>query len=139
GCSASDATLIQTGTEQDISRSGAATYSAWWETIPAPSVPIRLKIHPGDRIHASISEILPASSVWKITISDLTRRTSHSLRVPYSSTQDSAEWIEETPLILGANAGFAALPNLTSPRFDKATVNGHPARLKGSQAIDLIN
>jgi hypothetical protein len=28
----------------------------------------------------------------------------------------TAEWIEETPLLLGTNAGFAALPNLTAER-----------------------
>ncbi|HEY1521849.1 MAG TPA: G1 family glutamic endopeptidase [Solirubrobacteraceae bacterium] len=139
GCGASDATLIQTGTEQDVSAAGAPSYSAWWEVIPGPSVSIAMKIRPGDRMHASIVEILPASEVWKITLSDLTTGKSHSMRVPYSSTQDSAEWIEETPLLLGANAGLASLPRLSSPSFDRATVNGGPAHLRAAQAIDLIN
>jgi hypothetical protein len=139
GCGVSDATLIQTGTEQDVSGGGTASYSAWWEVIPGPSVPIHMAIRPGDRMQASIVEILPASNVWRITLRDATRRKSRTIRVSYSSTQDTAEWIEETPLILGANAGFAALPQLSSPHFDLARVNGHPARLKASQAIDLIN
>jgi hypothetical protein len=107
--------------------------------IPGPSFPIKLKIRPGDRIHASISEVVPASRLWAITIKDLTRHESHTLRVPYPSTQDTAEWIEETPLILGAKPGFASLPQLSSPRFDRATVNGHAAGLKPAQEIDLID
>ncbi len=110
GCGVSDSTLIQTGTEQDVAAGGAASYSAWWEVIPAPSVPIAMTIRPGDHMHASIVEVLP--EVWEITLADLTTKKSHSLRVPYSSTQDSAEWIEETPLVLGANAGFAPCPAL---------------------------
>lgn len=139
GCGASDATLIQTGTEQDVAAGGAPSYSAWWEVIPGPSVSIAMKIRPGDRVHGSIVEILPESEVWKITLQDLTSGSSRSIRVSYTSTQDSAEWIEETPLILGANAGFASLPRLSSPAFDRATVNGGPAHLKAAQAIDLID
>ena len=126
GCAVSDSTLIQTGTEQDVSSSGTPSYDAWWEIIPGPSMSIHMTVRPGDRIRASITEILPASNVWRITIQDLARGTPHTIRTTYSSTQDTAEWIEETPLILGTNAGFAALPQLTSPRFDQAAVNGHP-------------
>jgi hypothetical protein len=139
GCGASDATLIQTGTEQDVSAGGTPSYSAWWEVIPGPSVTIAMRIRPGDRMHASIVEILPASEVWKVTLQDLTTGRSHSFRVSYTSTQDSAEWIEETPLILGANAGFASLPRLSTPAFDQAGVNGGPAHLRAAQAIDLVD
>lgn len=137
GCGVSDPTLIQTGTEQDVSARGTPSYSAWWEVIPGPSVPIAMRIRPGNHMHASITQILP--EVWKITLQDLTTGQSHTTRVPYSSTQDSAEWIEETPLILGANAGFAALPQLSSPDFDRAAVNSSPVHFKAPQAIDLIN
>src|SRR6476659_1618912 len=30
GCTATDNTLIQAGTEQDVSATGAASYGAWW-------------------------------------------------------------------------------------------------------------
>src|SRR2546423_1736588 len=40
GCIAGDGTLIQTGTEQDVSSGGTAPYSAWWELVPAPSLTI---------------------------------------------------------------------------------------------------
>ena len=37
GCTVTDSTLIQTGTEQDVDATGAPSYSAWWELVPAPS------------------------------------------------------------------------------------------------------
>jgi Peptidase A4 family len=140
GCTVTDATLIQTGTEQDVSSSGAASYSAWYELIPAPSLTIAgMKIHPGNRMFASIATIASNVDVWKITIKDLTTGQSYTTTVPYTSTQDTAEWIEETPLIIGTNGGFAALPNLTRPAFDNVTVNGASARLKASEEMQLAN
>jgi hypothetical protein len=140
GCTATDSTLIQTGTEQDVASDGTASYSAWWEIIPGPSLTIsNMSVSPGDQMHASISEVVSDSNLWKITIQDLTKNETYSTTVPYSSTHDTAEWIEETPLILGTNAGFAALPNLTSPNFDLATTNGQPANLKTSEQMQLID
>jgi hypothetical protein len=140
GCTLTDATLIQTGTEQDVAADGSPSYSAWWEIIPGPSLTISsMTVDPGDRMHASIAEVVPDSELWRITIEDLTRGESYSTTVPYPSTHDTAEWIEETPLVLGTSAGFAALPNLTSPAFDRATVNGQPADLNASEEIQLVD
>lgn len=140
GCTVTDGTLIQTGTEQDVSSSGAASYSAWYELIPAPSLTITsMKIHPGNRMFASIATIASNADVWKITIKDVTTGQSFTTTVPYSSTQDTAEWIEETPLVIGTNGGLAPLPNLTKPAFDNATVNGVSAGLKASEEIQLVN
>jgi len=140
GCTVIDNTLIQTGTEQDVDSGGSPSYSAWWEVIPGPSLTIsNFSVAPGDHMHASIAEVVANSNVWNITITDLTRNESYSTTVPYSSTHATAEWIEETPLILGTNAGFAALPNLTSPAFDLATTNGQPANLKSSEEMQLVD
>ena len=138
GCTVTDNTLIQTGTEQDVS-GGQATYGAWWEIIPGPSVSISMTIAAGDHMHSSIAEAVAGSNVWTITLQDVTRNETFTTTVPYSSTHLTAEWIEETPLILGTNAGFAALPNLTSPVFDNATTNGAPANLKSSEQMQLID
>lgn len=135
-CSVQDETLIQAGTEQDVSRSGKPSYSAWWEVIPSPSVRISMKVRPGDHMHAQIRQVTPM--VWKIAIADLTSHKSFSTTVPYSSTEGSAEWIEETPLVIGGGSGgFAPLPNLSRTRFDSARTNGQPANLKASQTIEL--
>src|SRR6266576_3813549 len=51
GCTVGDNTLIQTGTEQDVS-GGSASYGAWWEIIPGPSIAITMTVQPGDHMHA---------------------------------------------------------------------------------------
>jgi Peptidase A4 family len=139
GCDVSDETLIQTGTEQDVSSSGGTSYDAWYELVPAPEIETSMTIHPGDLMSASISQVVTYSDVWTITLDDLTDGQSFTTTVPYPSTQDTAEWIEETPLEIGTDAGLASLPNLTSPDWQDATVNGANADLQTSQEIDLVN
>src|SRR3954470_1652700 len=137
-CNMGDSTLIQTGTEQDVSAAGKPSYSAWWEIIPGPSIDIgKLKVRPGDRMRASIAETLPA--LWKITLRNLTTRQTFTTTVPYTSTHATAEWIQETPIVVGTNAGLAPLPNLSRNSFDRARVNGAPAELKSSERILLTS
>ena len=79
------------------------------------------------------------SNVWTITLKDVTRGESFSQTVPYTSTHATAEWISETPLLIGTNAGLAALPNLTTTPFTKGTTNGQNAGLKSSEEMQLID
>jgi hypothetical protein len=140
GCTVTDSTLIQTGTEQDVDATGAPSYSAWWELVPAPSISIsNMAVSPGDHMHASISEVVNDSDVWDLTIQDVTKNESFSTTVPYPSTHATAEWIEETPLEIGTNAGFAALPNLTNPAFSSGSVNGSAVKLTPSEQMQLID
>jgi hypothetical protein len=141
GCLAGDSTLIQTGTEQDVDASGKASYSAWYELVPAPSLSVNMTVAPGDQMQASISEVVANSNLWTITLKDVTRGETFSTTVPYASTHATAEWIEETPLVIGGSggAGLAALPNLTESTFDLGTVNGAPAGLKPSEEIQLTD
>jgi hypothetical protein len=140
GCTVGDPTLIQTGTEQDVGTSGHPSYSAWYELVPAPSLTISgMTVGAGDHMHASIAESVAGSDVWTITLQDVTRGESFSATVPYPSTHATAEWIEETPLEIGTNAGFAALPNLANPDFDMGTVNGTPVKLTSSEEIQLVD
>jgi hypothetical protein len=91
-------------------------------------------------MHADISEVVAGSEVWKITLQNVTKGQSFTTTVPYPSTHATAEWIEETPTVIGTGGvGLAALPNLTNPAFDNAKVNGQPAGLKSSEAIQLID
>jgi hypothetical protein len=139
GCTVTDNTLIQAGTEQDVDATGADSYSAWWEIIPGPSIGISMTIAPGDHMQSSIAELIPGSNLWSIVLNDVTRGESFSTTVPYSSTHLTAEWIEETPLLLGTDAGFAALPNLADPAFTSATTNGGGAGLVSSEQMQLID
>jgi hypothetical protein len=139
GCTVGDNTLIQTGTEQDVS-SGSASYGAWWELIPGPSIAItNMTIQPGDHMHADISEVVAGANVWKITLQNVTRGQTFTTTVPYSSTHATAEWIEETPLLIGTDAGLAALPNLSTVPFTGAKVNGAVPNLQASEKILLTD
>jgi hypothetical protein len=139
GCAAGDNTLIQTGTEQDVDSAGKASYSSWWEIIPGPSIDTGMTIAPGDHMHASLDQVAPSSDVWTITLKDVTRGETFTQTVPYPSSHLTAEWIEETPLLIGTNAGLASLPNLTNPGFSGATVNGANAALQPSEEMQLVD
>ena len=139
GCSATDSTLIQLGTEQDVDATGTASYSAWWEIIPVPSVTIsKFTVAPGDHIHATLASTVPG--VWTMTMSDLTSGSTFSQTIPYASTEDTAEWIEETPTEIGTSGtGLASLPNLGSVHFSLATTNGAPANLTAAEQMKLVD
>lgn len=137
-CSATDSTLIQAGTEQDVAADGTPSYSTWYELIPAPSISTPLAVKPGDVVSAAITESAP--EVWTITLRNTTAGTSWSTTVPYTSTYATAEWIEETPLTFGTSgAGLSSLPNLGTVHFDLATVNGGNAALSFAEAMQLTD
>ena len=141
-CNVTDSTLIQAGTEQDVNAAGKASYSAWYELIPAPSLTITsLAVAPGNRMHVDIRETVADSNVWVITVKNLTTGKSFTTTVPYSSTHATAEWIEETPLVIdtGGGAGLAAMPNLGAVSFDQAFTNGSRAGLKTSEEMQLVD
>jgi len=141
-CSVTDSTLIQTGTEQDVNSKGRASYSAWWELIPAPSITISgFPVRAGDKIVASITENPPDSEVWTIVLKNLTTGKTFTQTVPYSSTHATAEWIEETPVVVDSNGNVSVgpLPSLGTVRFSGASTNGASAGLKSSEAIQLVD
>ena len=102
-CTIGDNTLIQTGTEQDIAANGKRTYTAWYELIPAPETLIpSLIVHPGDRMHAEISEQISGSNVWTIILTNVTTGQTFKTTKPYSSSHLTAEWIQERPTLIGS-------------------------------------
>jgi hypothetical protein len=141
GCNATDSTLIQDGTEQDVDANGNASYSAWWEVIPGPGLTIsNFAVSPGDHMHSDISEAVANSDVWKITLQDVTKGETFTQTVPYPSTHLTAEWIQETPLTFGTSgAGLASLPNLSTNSFTAAKTNGQNANLTPAEKMDLID
>lgn len=142
GCTAADSTLIQVGTEQDVDSSGKATYSAWWEIIPAPSVTAPMTVNPGDHIVASISQgTVPET--WNVSIRDTTNGQSAGALtnpMPYTSDYSTAEYIVETPVVASSSgAGLGTMPNLSSPVFDLSTINGAPAAFTPAEAVQLVD
>jgi hypothetical protein len=140
-CSVTDSTLIQAGTEQDITPKGAH-YDAWWEIIPAPSTTItHFRVRPGDTMSVAITETTANSEMWKITVENVTTGQVFTTTTPYPSTYATAEWIEETPVVIG-NGGhvrIGPMPRLTEVHFTDATTNGNAAQLVAAEEIDLTS
>lgn len=95
GYSQSSSALEQVGTEVDCTRSGLLSSSAWYELVPAPSIPFDLNVSPGDQLSATVT--VDGHRVV-VALSDLTRHTGFS-KVLNAGPVDisSAEWIAEAP------------------------------------------
>lgn len=87
--------LEQIGTEVDCTASGQPSSSAWYELVPAPSIPLRFTVQPGDLMQASVS--VSASAVT-VVLNDTTRKRvfRKTLRASVLDVS-SAEWILEAP------------------------------------------
>jgi len=138
--------LEQTGTQANCSSSGKATYSVWYELVPAPTVNVNLKIRPRDVITASVN-ILPTGVL--VQVKNRTRKTSFTKLLPAPSSLDatSAEWIAEAPSTCDAAlTRCRALPlaDFGTVPFTRiaAIANGHGGTVTdpmwASTAIDLV-
>ncbi|TMC49039.1 MAG: hypothetical protein E6J14_09760 [Chloroflexi bacterium] len=134
-----DNTLIQAGTSQDVDASGKASYTAWWEIIPAPSIPISLPVSAGNHVHVDVHETTPG--MWSITINNVSTGGSFNMTTPYTSTYGTAEWIEETPVVVDSsgNVSVGPMPNLSTVTFDQSQANNAAANLNASEAIQLVD
>jgi hypothetical protein len=133
-CFRADKTLIQLGTEQDVSSTGATQYYAWYEMLPAAETPITtLTINPGDMITATLSCGSTCSQKqqnWTLTMTDQTSSRSWSKIVSYGSSELSVEWIEEAPY----EGGVLPLANFGTARFSATGgTNGATPSLSLSQ------
>jgi Peptidase A4 family len=93
GYRSSSTALEQIGTEADCSAAGTASYSAWYELVPAASA--RIAIHAGDTVAASVNV---GGDAVRLRLVDRTTGASFT-KVLSASTVDlgSAEWIAEAP------------------------------------------
>ena len=116
----------------------SATYGAWYELIPETETAETITVKPGDTIHCSITETSPGE--WDIVLKDVTDGQGFAVTTAYSSSELTAEWIEETPVVVGTSgSGIASLPNLTKVHFTAARANGKSAALAPADAIQLTN
>jgi hypothetical protein len=138
-CSVTDSTLIQAGTEQDVSASGQASYSAWWEIIPETETPVSLPVRAGNKIKVTIAKASTPGD-WSIVIDNLTTGKAFSTTTAYSSSEDTVEWIEETPLEIGTTGtGVATMPNLSTVHFINAGYNGANPKFQTIDELQLDN
>jgi len=140
-CLVGDSTLVQAGTEQDVTAQGTPSYYAWWEIVPVPSIQFStVKVNPGDQISVSLTQTTP--EVWNIAFNDLTDGQSGTATqtIPYPSDYSTAEFIEETPLSVGTSGtGLTNLPNLGTVGFTNAKVNGTGAGLVAADEMQLTD
>jgi hypothetical protein len=117
GYSSGSRALEQIGTEADC-HDGRPVLSAWFEMVPAASVPVSLPVSPGDAISAVVTV---SGHRATLTLSDLTRRRSFHTAVSSGSIDvTSAEWIVEAPSDCAATCSTLPLANFGSALFTGA-------------------
>lgn len=140
-CTTVDNTLIQLGTEQDVSSRGETQYYAWIEMLPNSLVTIPHPVYPGDAITASLtcqSNCSPSENQsWSLSMQDSTAGHSWTwtTTVTYTSTLLSAEWIQEAP---SSYAGVLPLADFVTASFDP-TADAVAPVLPGSDAIQMVD
>lgn len=132
--------LIQVGTDNTVEPNGSVVIGAFYELLPNSAITIpNVTISAGDTINASINEI--GSGEWTISITDVTDSESFSINVSYTSSNSSAEWVEEDPSDISGN--LVPFDNYGSVDFTQAltTANGTSVDLAkiGAQSVAMVN
>jgi hypothetical protein len=130
-----DATLIQAGTEQDATSTGTEYY-AWYELLPYYSIPINHPVSAGDAVTVTITETNKATQAWTIVVADATQHWTFTKPTTYSSSNASAEWIEEAPTI-GANQSRMA--DFGTVTLSALQVNGVSQLAPAGASVDRID
>lgn len=117
--------LEQIGTDADCASSGKVTYSSWYELIPAGPVNLKITVHPGDQLAASVT--VRAHDVT-LRLSDLTsgQHVSITRHVKQLDTS-SAEWIVEAPSVCQTTqlCSTLSLADFGSVAFSAATATAY--------------
>ena len=121
--------LEQVGTEANCSASGVATYSVWYELVPAAPVTIKLPIKAGDSIAASVA-VSGRNVTVRITNVTQKKKTFAKTLTMSSVAPDvsSAEWVAEAPSSCSSfRCRVLPLADFDNVTFvvAKATANGH--------------
>ena len=119
--------LEQIGTEADCSMSGAARMSAWYELVPAPSRSLKLAVHAGDILAATVS--VTGHRVRLELADETTHKTAVKTLIASELDLTSAEWIAEAPSeCVSAQSPDAAAADFGSTDFSFAyaqSTTGH--------------
>jgi hypothetical protein len=126
--------LEQVGTSTDYVN-GHAEYYAWYELVPSAEVKLRIAIHPGDRVSATVTV---SGTTVTIVLSDQTTHQSVVKTLHMSNPEtSSAEWIVEAPATEGFDGNHQILPlaNFGTVTFTEATAtaSGHTGGISDSQ------
>jgi hypothetical protein len=126
GYSSSSKALEQLGTESDCTRAGTASYSGWFEVVPAAATTARMTVKAGDVVRASAAV---RGTLVTLKLTNLTRAKTIAKTVRASAVDvSSAEWIVEAPSLCDAACSQSALADFGSTAFSAAgatTAAGH--------------
>jgi hypothetical protein len=119
--------LIQLGTEQYVDSTGATTYQAWYELLPATETPLpsQYTVSPGDVMSASLActsrcTANRSNTKWHLSMTNSTQNWTWTGDFTYKSSLSSAEWIQEAPTY----SSIVALPGYGPVKFSSLLVNG---------------
>ncbi len=126
--------LEQIGTSSDCTKAGTPKYSAWYELIPAPPIPIKLRVAPGDTMSAIVA--VSGSSVT-LRLRNLTRRAVFTKKVTLPDPDlTSAEWVAEAP---SSCDGWGRCQTQTLTNFGTVTFSGAAASTVDGQGGTISN
>jgi len=113
-------------------KAGEAEFSASWVGIGGGCVDASCSVTDATLIQPGL---------WSIDVQNQTTGQTFNQTTPYTSTHATAEWIEETPVVID-NSGTVTvgpLPALSTVGFDQSQTNGKPAGLVASEQMQLID
>jgi hypothetical protein len=130
--------LIQAGTQAMVDGSGTVEYSAWIEMLPASSRTVPLSVSSGDSVTVTITQ--QSGNDWLIAMKNNTTNGTYNVTVQYSSSNSSAEWVQEAPSI---GRGLVSLDQFGVVQFSGASAvrdgKTMSAAALGAKAITMIN
>jgi hypothetical protein len=136
GLTSSD--LIQAGTQAFVDGSGTVAYSSWIEMLPASSRPVPLSVTAGDSVTVTITQ--QSGNDWLIAMKNNTTGGAYNITVQYSSSNSSAEWVQEAPSV---GRGLVPLDMFGTVQFAGASAvrdgKTMSASALGAKAITMIN
>ena len=113
--------LIQAGT-QTLFRNGEQSVTAWYEILPDTAHTIAFSVSPGDLITTTIALLPNTTDQWQITLTDATTGQTYTNTLTYTSSQNSAEWIQEMP---STSSGYVPLDQFGTANFINSYVTAN--------------
>lgn len=130
--------LLQAGTQAMVDGGGTVEYSAWIEMLPQSSRTVPLSVSAGDSVTVTITQ--QTGNDWLIAMKNNTTNGSYNVTVQYSSSNSSAEWVQEAPSI---GRGLVSLDQFGVVKFSGASAvrdgKTMTASALGAKAITMIN
>jgi hypothetical protein len=121
-----------------VDGSGAVDYSSWIEMLPQSSRNVPLSVSAGDSVTVTLTQ--QSGNDWLITMKNNTTNGSYNVTVQYSSSNSSAEWVQEAPSV---GRGLVSLDQFGTIQFNGASAvrdgKTMSASALGAKAITMIN